>query len=708
MSALQSDSVLPPLRGDLQLKTGIRELDGSRTWTILDPLRQHYFQIDFKNLQILDCWIKTAGRPTTAGAIVDQLVWLSVSLEDIEELLRFLWKNSLTLMPPNDDLAFYLKQSTHKAKQPLKRLLHGYLFFRVPLVRPNRFLKKTEPLSRIFFTKAWWSFIGICLLLGLFLTSRQWDQFTHTFSHFFTFEGLFYFALSMVFVKCLHELGHGYAATRYGCKISTMGVAFIVCFPVLFTDTTDSWRLDSRKKRLIISSAGVAVEISLAVIATLLWAFLEDGPLRSAAFFVATTSWIMSLLVNLNPLMRFDAYHFLSDALGVQNLQSRSFALGRWRMRELLFGLEEPVPEAMYNGMRRGLTVFAWCTWVYRLFLFLGIAMLIHSYLHKPFGTILAGIEILFFIAIPIMKELNEWWTRRATIVSNQSSWATATAVVLLLMMFMIPWQSTIRMPAVMEAAEATPVYAPQTAQVAELYVRPGESVQSGDLLITLKSTELDNQIIAAQRRIELVSALLSRIAADASDRNQKIVLDTELKQWQEELAGLEIQKNDLQLKAQFDGVVTDLVDDLHPGRWVGENTRLGTLVSNEGGRIRGYVTASDVGRIKEGAEALFVSDVPEHDHTTGVIRIVDSANADNLTIPELTSHYDGPIAVNQTTDEFKPLNAWYHISVDMNSDHSTTSRVVRGTLLADGTAESLASRFWRRAVHVVLREVVI
>lgn len=708
MSELQSESALPALRGDLQIKPGIRELDGSKTWTVFDPLRHLYFQIDYKNLQILKRWKNAGERTATAGEIVDQLSWLSVSLDDVEVLLRFVWKNALTVMPPNDDLEFYLKQIKASSGQPIKKLLHGYLFVRLPLVRPNRFLQKTEPLTRIFFTKTWWVFILLCTLVGLFLTSRQWDQFTHTFSHFFSMQGLFYYAIALIFVKCLHELGHGYAATRYGCRISTMGVALIVLFPVLFTDTTDSWKLSSRRERLIISGAGVAVEISLAAIATLMWAFLEDGPLRSTAFFIATTSWIMSLVINLNPLMRFDAYHFLSDALGVQNLQARSFALGRWRLREFLFGLQETVPEAMYSRMRRGLTVFAWCTWIYRFFLFLGIALLIHSFLPKPFGSILAGIEILFFIAIPIMNELKEWWLRKTAIVTSFSSWVSASVVALLAMAFLIPWQSTIRMPAVIESAENVPFYAPGTARVAELHVAPGDFVKAGDVMITLESTDLDNQIIAAQRRIDLVSALLNRIAADASDRDQKIVLDTELKQWQEELAGLEIEKGQLQLDAQFDGVVADLGSDLHPGRWVGENTPLGTLVSNEGSRIRGYVTASDLGRIHEGSEALFIPDVPEHDRATGVISVVETANAESLTIPELTSHYDGPIAVNQTDDELEPLNAWYHISVAVDAGGSPLPRVVRGTLLTEGEPESLALRFWRRAVHVVLREVVI
>lgn len=702
MAEIQNESVLPALRTELTINPGIRELNGSKTWTIFDPLRHLYFQIDNKNLQILKRW----GSGST-GEIVEALREFEVTLDDVETLLKFLWHNALTEMPPNDDLNFYLERSKAKTGKPVKRLLHGYLFFRLPLVRPNRFLQKTEPLTRLFFTKAWWFFILACALVGLFLTSRQWDQFLHTFSHFFTLQGMFYYGLALAFVKCLHELGHGYAATRYGCRISTMGIAFIVLFPILFTDTTDTWKLSSRRKRLIVSGAGVAVEISLAAIATLLWAFLEDGPLRSTAFFIATTSWIMSVLVNMNPLMRFDAYHFLSDALGIQNLQSRSFALGRWRLREFLFGFNELAPEAMIDRTRRGLILFSWATWIYRFFLFLGIALLIYNFLHKPFGTILAGIEILFFIAIPIMNELKQWWIRRFDMLTSFSSWVSFSFFAALIAAFVIPWQSTIRIPAVIEASDQLSFYSPGVAKVAELHVGAGDIVEQGDVLITLESSEIESQIVAAQRRIDLVRALLNRIAANADDREQKIVLDTELKQWQEELAGLEKEKDLLQVKAEFDGVVADFNSELHQGRWVGENTRLGTLVSQSGSRIRGYVSATDLARIGEGTEAMFVPDIPEQERASGVISIVETANAESLTIPELTSVYDGPIAATNVDDSLVPLKAWYHISVEVE-EQAGVSMASRGTLLTQGEPESLAVRFWRRAVHVVLREVVI
>ena len=703
MAQLESDSLLPALRRDIRIKPGIRELDGSKTWTLFDPLRHQYFQIDNKNLQILKCW-----NDCTAGEIVSQLQVNDVTLDDIEALLRFLWKNSLTETPPNDDLDYLSRQADSKRKGLVKGALHSYLFFRLHLLHPNRFLQRTEPYTRVFFSRGWWFFVAACAVFGLLLTSRQWDQFTHTFSHFFSLQGLFFYAAALVFVKCLHELGHGYAATRYGCRITSMGVAFIVLFPVLFTDTTDSWRLTSKRQRLIISGAGVAVELSIAAIATLLWAFLEDGPLRSAAFFVATTSWTMSLLVNLNPFMRFDAYHFLSDALGVQNLQARSFALGRWRLREALFGLGEVPPEAMTTTLRRGLIVFAWLTWTYRFFLFLGIALLIHSFLHKPFGALLAGVELLFFIAIPIMSELRQWWVDRAKIVASPSSWVSAAAMAGLLAVFIVPWQGTIRMPAVIEAAQQMPLYAPAAAQIAHIHVTAGDDVEQGDVLFTLQSAELDNQVLAAERRIDLVRALLSRIAADAQDRDQKLVLETELQQWQEELQGLRVEQQQLSIAAPFSGVVAELDRNLHQGRWVSDAVQLGTLVSSGGSRIRGYLSASDLGRIGSGGDAVFIPELPEQQRTSGAISIVDTANAEHLTIADLTSHYDGPIAVSGVEEQLVPLKSWYQISVDMQDNNLPVSTVMRGTLLAQGERESLMKRFWRRAVHVVLREVVI
>nr|WED68047.1 hypothetical protein PJ912_17895 [Pectobacterium colocasium] len=94
--------------------------------------------------------------------------------------------------------------------------------------------------------------------------------------------------------------------------------------------------------------------------------FLPDGMLRSAAFMLATTTWIMTLAINLSPLMRFDGYFLLSDGLQMPNLQNRGFAIGRWQMREWLFGLGDAPPEHFPRWLQRTLVGYAFAVWIYR------------------------------------------------------------------------------------------------------------------------------------------------------------------------------------------------------------------------------------------------------------------------------------------------------------------------------------------------------
>ena len=185
----------------------------------------------------------------------------------------------------------------------------------------------------------------------------------------------------MIAVKIAHELGHAIVAKHYGLRVSSMGVALLVLFPVLYTDNTDAWRLTDQRKKLQIVLAGLMVEFHIALLALFSWTVVEDGPLRSAAFFLATSSLVGSLLVNLSPFMRFDGYYALAD-FGMQNLQPRAFELARWQVRQWLFGLPEN-PPAFSATKHYFLVFYSFATWIYRFFLFLGIALLVYFFAFK-------------------------------------------------------------------------------------------------------------------------------------------------------------------------------------------------------------------------------------------------------------------------------------------------------------------------------------
>ena len=53
-------------------------------------------------------------------------------------------------------------------------------------------------------------------IVGLYLVSRQWEEYLGTLDVFFGWEGAVLIALALVLVKAAHELGHAYTAVGFG------------------------------------------------------------------------------------------------------------------------------------------------------------------------------------------------------------------------------------------------------------------------------------------------------------------------------------------------------------------------------------------------------------------------------------------------------------------------------------------------------------
>ena len=129
-------------------------------------------------------------------------------------------------------------------------------------------------------------------------------------------------------------------------------------------------------------------------------------------FILATATWLMTVVINLSPLMRFDGYFMLSDALNVPNLQTRAFVLARWKMREWLFAFGDDKPEHFEPWREKILIFYAFSTWIYRFFLFLGIALIVYHMFFKILGILLFLVEIFAFLLTPVFREMKEWFTR--------------------------------------------------------------------------------------------------------------------------------------------------------------------------------------------------------------------------------------------------------------------------------------------------------
>ncbi len=595
---------LPSLRDDIHVfPSGTTPL-GLPSWRLYDPLRNRFFQLGEAEFHLLLHW--HLGDPEAVLGAVAAEMPMPPDADFLEQWLLFLHQHQLLARAGKAGVQA-LAALVPPRRSRWQSLIHNYLFFRIPLANPDRFYGWLAPHLRCLFSPAVWVVLAILGLSALWQLLGQWDRFTATFSYAFSVEGLLWLGVSLLLLKTAHEMGHGVAARHHGLHVTRTGIAFLVLWPVLYTDVNDIWKLGDWRRRLQISVAGVATELGLAVLATWGWLLLPEGPLQSALFIVATTAWILSLAINLNPLLRFDGYYLLSDLLDYPNLQEDAFAAARYGVRRLT-GLQEERPSSGHLA-HWPLAAFGYATWLYRAALFSGIAWFVYTSFPKLLGVPLALVELLWFIGRPVWREVQIQIQRRSEIARGRRRLGMLLMAALLLLLA-LPWSGRVSAPAYLAIEGRRTLYAPQASRVEVVAVREGQRVAAGDLLIRLVSPELTLRRVQAEQR--LAAARIALAAAGGADRGRQerlLVLMQELAERQLDVDAVEAELQRLELRAEVAARVRDLPADLQPGRWVRREQPLGLLLPLDASarpRLLAYVAEADYERVQIGAAARF------------------------------------------------------------------------------------------------------
>ena len=696
--------IVPYLRQDLEIFRGNSREDGLPAWLLYDAIRNKYFSLGLTAFKLIKNWkggedIKNFEKKINSSGI-------DTSEEEIKSFISFLHQNNLIIQPTGQNIAYLMQQKNSMKKSWLMHAIHNYLFFKIPLFKPDDWLSKTLKYVKHFASKKFRNLVYFFGFIGLFLVVQQLETFKSTFLYFFSFQGLMLYFLTLVFVKCLHELGHAYIAKYYGCRVSAIGIAFLVFFPFLYTDTTDAWRLRNHKERLLINFGGILTELHLALIATFIWAVLPDGGFKSAAFFLATTSWISSFTINVSPFMRFDGYYVFSDWLRAENLQPRSFALARWKIRESLFGLNHPPPEEINPSRRWTFIVYAWATWVYRFFLFLGIALLVYHFAFKILGIILFVIEIHWFILLPIIREIKNWYKLKTEIRFNKQTKRTLIIILSLLMILFLPWKSSLKIPAVYVSEKYSKVFAPYPSKIKNILVNKDDVVEKGQELIELYSPDLDREIFSIRRKIQLTKTKINRLSKSAGNMDQFLTLQQSLIALQTELTGLSRVKNKLILKAPIKGKIKDFYN-LSEGMWVSNFDQLLGIVHYGTGKVKGFIKEEQIERFLKKNPAVFIPNDGIHDKVYLVSESLDLSAISNLPYISLSSVHDGPVAIRNSTGgefQYRPETAHYIAEFEL-AKKSEIQFELPGYVHIQGSRYSPFANLIKSVIAIIVRE---
>jgi putative peptide zinc metalloprotease protein len=698
-------SALPPMREDLRLYPGPTQRDGSPSWRILDPVRNSFFEIGWLEFELLARWRSQRDADALRAQVAAETP-LRPSEQELKDLIDFLAVNQL-LAPKSAMAQQVLGRRVRESKHAwYLQAFHHYLFFRLPLFRPDRFLARTVALTDVFFTRGFVVLVLVLLGLDLYLVSREWYSVTDAMSRMFTAHAFLYYAIAVSFSKVVHELAHAYAARRYGVRVPTMGVAFLVMWPFLYTDTSETWKLADRRKQLTIASAGMASELVLAVFSTLLWALAPEGGAKSVLFVLATTTWIVTLAVNLSPFMRFDGYFVLSDLIGFPNLHERAGACARWWMRKVFFGLEEAQPEPdLRPRQRAALIVFAWVTWAYRLTVFIGIALLVYHIAFKLLGIILMLVELIWFIARPIWQEAAYVWKQRRAV---QMAWRPAMVLLAIItaLVWLIPVSYEVSAPAILRAQDEHSVYAPFAARVTAVQVSDRQSVGADAELLTLQGLDLEVREKKADIAIASARAELARMPASLRLQESYGVLQERLAQALAEKQAVRDELGRQQLRAAQPGIVRDLATDLVVGRWVSPRQLLMRVVSQDAMLIEAYVGERQVAAIAPGQTVRFFPNLPDRPVISGEVVAVDRSPQKQLSRPLLASVHGGGVVVKQ--DQHGSLiaqDAMFRVMVKPVGALPKPDAVIHGSVRIETGLRFLVENFVYRILSVLIRE---
>lgn len=632
----QENVVLPPLRRDLIVTQQMYE--GRSYFVVKDPVSLQYFRMTAEDYYLATLFdgVRTFGKIRDAYVAHFPAVRLEYNTEDLNErVLRF--ANDLALLQFLSVQGVRLKarfdavKKKKAAKGGLYTLANKIFFFRFSLFDPDVVFGKMAKKVWWLWTRPahWISCVLVALATIIFL--RHYSAVESALGNLFSFHNIALMWVTTILIKSVHELGHGLTCKHFGGEVHEVGFMSMVFTPYFFVNISDAWVMPRRRDRILISAAGIYIELLFAAIAVFFWVIVQPGLLKDFLFNVIFIASVSTILFNANPLMRFDGYYILTDVMEVPNLQTKSRALISHKVKQLLFGgnSADPVLSRMPLPKKRlGIFyVYAVLSWVYGYYIIYSLALFMEPHL-KPFGleglaNWFSALALLGWVAMPLIgffKGLGltrEDWKpqgrlRRLSTILGVSFGVFGAACFL-------PVEFTIKRVGAVELAQPDQVRPQVTGFVEKVLVKEGEIVKAGQPIAQLENRDLRQDYASVENRFKVAEATVQR--AVGLDK------PAELKQAENYRAAyaakLEEAKRDVEnltLRASINGIVLTRELELSEGRLIKFGELFCELASLDPMRIKIPLSEKQVRHVKKGQRVVIKVNAYPAEQFEGVV----------------------------------------------------------------------------------------
>lgn len=536
----------------------------------------------------------------------------AISQHDLVNLLSQLYSNDMLQTQYAADATEMVKRQRKQRFNEFKQAFLNPISLKIPLFYPDAWFSKQRPLALKIYS---WGFFTLWLVMVLpaaVLAGSHWQTLTANIpDRILSTSNLFILWCTYPLVKAVHEWGHGMAVKAWGGVVREVGLMFVIFMPVPYVDATYSYRFTSKWVRALVAATGVMAELLLGAIALYVWLNVESGLVRAFAYNVIIIAGVSSLLVNGNPLMRYDGYYVLTDLIEIPNLAQRAKQYWVYLSDKYLFNAQDAKPPMGYQNERFWLFWYGLLSPIYRTFVVFGMIWLVAKQ-YFIVGIIMALVAAFMSFIVPMYKGVKHIYMGNSLMkVRLQSKRRFYLLLILLLMvLFVVPLPFYSIQQGVAWLPDSQIIKAQTAGTISNEDLPKGQYVSAGQKLAQL--TNLDTQQRYANLEQQKQAIVLKQRQAQSEDVAKYPSLIAQYQALQEQQRLLLPETQALTIQAPQAGYWYPKPLNTSTGSYVKKGDIIGYVLPKQTDIVRVIIEQNDINLIEQRLQGIELKSTTE------------------------------------------------------------------------------------------------
>lgn len=498
---------------------------GEPYWVCKDPLDQQYHHLNEQEFAIYS-WLdgEVSFEEMKARFEIEHTPF-RVSHKELAQVLGRFHEQSLVVSTNASQGAKLLEMGREKQRKELKQKFMSVYALKWKGFDPEVFLNATNPYVRWFFSKKTVMVVMAMVLLSAMWLTLHYEQFLARAPSLWSFlDPANWMTLGLVIActKLIHEFGHAYSFKRFGGEVHEIGVMVFFFMPTMYCNTSDSWLLKDKWERIAIAMGGVYVELFIFSIATFVWWFSSAGTVQDVAINLMFACSLSAVLINGNPLLKYDGYFVLADLVEIPNLAKQSSdQIRRWFMVYGL-GITDEASQWISRSNQRFMLLYGIGAYLFRLSLMMTVAFFLvlqaAPYGLAPVGYLFSLVITIIYLCTPLYHLGKSLKTPGTMIkIKRKNLVITLSIVTALICLVFIPFPYYATVDCTVDGGEYGMIVTKESGVLKKTFVRPGDFVEKGEVVVELTNPSLEKTLAETEMHMSDVEIEIENKRHDLS-----------------------------------------------------------------------------------------------------------------------------------------------------------------------------------------------